>query len=323
MKKGGESHMIKNKQAPSIMEANILYLLTGLALITIGAQAQAKNIYIGLLITEYLIVMLPTLLFLKSKGYSIKMNLRLNRISLKQAIMVIFIVIFSYPIAVFFNFIALFLLDKLVQVRQNPVPIPSNYLIGFLIIALTPGICEEVMFRGLIMSSYDKLGRRKAIIYSAILFGIFHFNAQNLVGPIFLGLLFGVISYKTNSLIAAIIGHTVNNTIALTIGYNINKFTGGMDPVMDEIVFPQGSEAIMLIVALATLALIFAVIVYLLIKKLPSTTESKNMQYNSVYSENSFMDFENQNKNFGIVEIIPIFIIIVFFVIWNYKYLLI
>lgn len=316
--------MIKNRKEPSILEANILYLLIGIALITIGAQAQSRNIYMGLLITEYLIILLPILFFLKIKGYSIRENLRLNGISLKQAVFVILIVVFSYPIAIFFNFIGLFLLDKFAQVRPNTVPIPSTskqYLISFLVIALTPGICEEVMFRGMIMNSYDKLGRKKAIIYSAILFGIFHFNAQNLLGPIFLGLLFGIIAYKTNSLIATIIGHTLNNTIALTIGYTINRLEDEIDPAIDGVVFPEGSEALMGIVGLGIVALIFGIIVYKLIKNLPSSGEYQGMEVNNFVLGDSLMDFASKKKSMGIIDSIPVFIIIVLFMVWNYKYL--
>ncbi len=55
-------------------------------------------------------------------------------------------------------------LSKFTEIKPSPVPIPSGlkeYLIGFIIIALTPGICEEAMFRGMVMSSYDSLGKRR------------------------------------------------------------------------------------------------------------------------------------------------------------------
>lgn len=176
--------MIENKKNPSILGTNILYLTIALLLITFGRKAQIGEVYTGLLITEYLIILMPILLYIKIRGYSIKEALRLNRISPKQSIYIVFIVMFSYPIAIFFNFIGIMILSKFGLVMPNPVPIPSTpneLLLGFFIIALTPGICEEVMFRGLIMNSYKSLGREKAIIYSAILFGMFHFNMQNLL----------------------------------------------------------------------------------------------------------------------------------------------
>src|SRR5690606_18879463 len=128
-----------------------------------------KNIYIGLLITEYIIILMPIVLYLKFNNYSINYVLRLNKINLKQILLTILIVLFFYPVAVFFNFIGITLLSRFIEIQPTPLPLPSNlkeYVLSFLIISLTPGICEETMFRGLIMSSYDRLGKKKAIIYS-------------------------------------------------------------------------------------------------------------------------------------------------------------
>ena len=40
--------MAGNKKTLSILETNILYLIIGLALITLGAKAQSKEVYTGL-----------------------------------------------------------------------------------------------------------------------------------------------------------------------------------------------------------------------------------------------------------------------------------
>ncbi|HHV39308.1 MAG TPA: CPBP family intramembrane metalloprotease [Tepidimicrobium sp.] len=316
--------MIKNNKGPSILEANILYLLIGIALITLGAHAQGRDIYIGLLITEYIIVLFPILFFLMVRGYSIKQTLRWNRITLTQIVYIVFIVIFSYPIAIFLNFIGLFILDRFVQVMPNAIPIPSTfneYLISFLIIALTPGICEEVMFRGIIMSAYDELGRAKAIIYSSILFGIFHFNAQNLLGPIFLGILFAIIIYKTNSLIATIIGHTVNNTIALTIGYVITKLEGEIDTAADGVIFPEGDEILMATAGLAIIALIFGIIVYNLMSKLPSNSKNEIREFADLVTKGPLIEYSDRKRNMGILNSIPIIIVMVLFIILHYSLL--
>ncbi len=161
--------MPRENNTPSILETNILFLFIALLLITLGARAQYKEIYTGLLVTEYLIILLPVLAYLRFNDYSIKDALRLNKANLKQVLLTIFIVIFFLiQWRYFFNFIGLALLSKFSPIRANPIPIPSNpreYLIGFLIIALTPGICEEIMFRGFIMSSYSRFGKKKKPLY--------------------------------------------------------------------------------------------------------------------------------------------------------------
>lgn len=313
--------MPRENNTPSILETNILFLLIALLLITLGARAQYKEIYTGLLVTEYLIILLPILAYLRHNDYSIKDALRLNKTNLKQVLLTIFIVIFSYPVAVFFNFIGLALLSKFSPIRANPIPIPSNpreYLIGFLIIALTPGICEEIMFRGFIMSSYSRFGKKKAIIYSAILFGIFHFNVQNLLGPIYLGLLFGIIAYKTDSIYPTIIGHTVNNTIALTIGYFATRAEQVMELAGEPMILPEVDEMIMAFFGLGLLALIFGFISFKLIKLMPSKGESRVLEINTFIQGESLIEDLHYKEGMSIIEAFPIFLVMIIFIIWNY-----
>ncbi|MCR2045273.1 type II CAAX endopeptidase family protein [Anaerosalibacter massiliensis] len=214
--------MDRKREKVSILEANILYLILGILLIFLGGFVQSKEIYTGLLITQYIIIFLPTVLYLKVKGYSLKKVLKLNKISIKQIALVPLIVIFAYPVGAFLNYIFILLLSSFIEIKPLPIPIPESspeFILGLIVISLSPGICEEILFRGMIMSSYDKLGKKKAIIISSILFGVYHFNLQNLLGPIFLGIVFGLIVYKTDSIYSSMIGHGFNNAIALAIGY--------------------------------------------------------------------------------------------------------
>lgn len=303
--------LIQKNRKPSIIETNLLYLATGLLLLTVGAKAQKREVYSGLLITEYIIILLPILLNLRVKGYPIKETLRLNRISFKQIIFIIFIVIFSYPIAVFLNYVGIMILSKYGTVIPNPVPIPSNtveFLLGFIVIALTPGICEEVMFRGIVMNSYASLGRKKAIIYSAILFAIFHFNVQNLLGPIYLGILLGVLAYKTNSLFSAIVGHATNNSIALFIGLYSTRME--QNPVeTTPVIIPEDNILIGGAIWMGIIAFISLLIVRKLIKYMPNCKEEKREE---------FVDFKLPGKiKMNIIELIPIAIIIVIYVFLN------
>lgn len=210
----------------SIFHANILYLIGGLLLIFVGSIFQGIEIYSGLLITEYILVLVPNLLYIAIKKQSFKETLKLNKISKEQIKYIVGISIFTYPVAVFFNLIVLTILSSFGNLAQSAAPIPdtpSLFLFSLFVISITPAICEEVMFRGVIMDAYENLSKRKAIIISAFLFGIYHINIQNLIGPLLIGIIFGITVYKTNSIFAGMIGHGINNAIALTIGYFANK----------------------------------------------------------------------------------------------------
>ncbi len=83
-----------NKSKFSILEANLLYLVLAVSLIYLGSMAQNREIYSGLLITEYILILLPNLLYLKLRKFNFKETLKLNKITFKQVLMIITITIF-------------------------------------------------------------------------------------------------------------------------------------------------------------------------------------------------------------------------------------
>ncbi len=300
-----------------ILHTNILYFVLGILLITLGSKAQGREVYSGLLITEYIIIFIPNLIYLKSKGLSLKKTLRLNKISFKQIVYVIGITIFTYPIAVFLNLILLLILGLFGELSTSSAPIPTTgymYLISLFVIAISPGICEEIMFRGTIMNAYEGLSKKKAIIYSAVLFGLFHLNLQNLVGPILLGIVFGIIVYKTNSIYSSIIAHTINNGIALTIGYL--TFRGNQNLVDTGVTAPEISFELQMaitILVVGIIALISYFILVNLIKKLPESNEgTQELEINTKIEE---------DIKFKFIQYLPVLGIILLFIIINYKFL--
>jgi membrane protease YdiL (CAAX protease family) len=294
---------------PSILEVNILFLVLGILLFVVGGIVQTREVYTGLLITEYIIILLPNLLYLKFKGYSLKKVLRLNRINLKQILYVFGITIFSYPVAVFLNGIVIAIVSFFSEQMPNAVPIPDSsamYFFSLFVIAIAPGICEEVMFRGTIMNAYENLGKRKAIIYSSILFGIFHLNLQNLVGPIFLGLVLGMTAYKTNSIYASMLGHTLNNGIAITIGYFANK----AQSITQEVPALEISYQLQLIIGIALIGIFALVSMFILMGLLKNIPEGQDVLLEEV-----------EYKEIRPIYYLPILGIIILFLFVNIMYL--
>ncbi len=224
------------KEKSSILGANILFALVVLLFVSLGSIVQSKDHIIGLLITEYIIVLLPSLLYLKLRKKPFKKALRLNPIKVIDGIRVFFITLFTYPLAVLLQAIFISILNTFTSIEPNNVALPNNpsqLLVAFLVMAISPGICEEIMFRGVMLDGYKSMGARRAILLSSFLFAIMHMTIANFIGTFFLGVVFGVMVYKTNSIYSAIIGHITNNTIALGLGYgltnpniNINKLSG-------------------------------------------------------------------------------------------------
>ncbi|MEG0252419.1 MAG: CPBP family intramembrane glutamic endopeptidase [Christensenellaceae bacterium] len=89
---------------------------------------------------------------------------------------------------------------------------PTYLVLINLYICLFGPILEEIVFRGVILGTLKKYGNLFAILFSSILFAMFHMNAGQLPVPLLTGLILGYATIKSGSIIPAIIAHIVNNS---------------------------------------------------------------------------------------------------------------
>ena len=91
---------------------------------------------------------------------------------------------------------------------------PIVLIIGGVIIG---PICEEIIFRGVILEGLQKkYNPTKAIIFSALIFGLIHLQPLQVISAFFAGLVLGWIYLKTQSLWVCIALHVINNFISFT-----------------------------------------------------------------------------------------------------------
>jgi sodium transport system permease protein len=95
-----------------------------------------------------------------------------------------------------------------------------------LTLAIVPGVFEELFFRGFFFTSLQKLlSPWKTILVTAILFGLFHVVAANVLAPerflpsAFLGVALGWVRYRSNSVLPCMLLHAVHNGLLLSVIY--------------------------------------------------------------------------------------------------------
>jgi len=91
---------------------------------------------------------------------------------------------------------------------------PTALLIGG---AFIGPVCEEIIFRGVILEGLaKKYNPTKALIFSALIFGLIHMQPLQVIGAFFAGLILGWIYLKTQSLWVVIALHVIHNFVAFT-----------------------------------------------------------------------------------------------------------
>lgn len=113
--------------------------------------------------------------------------------------------------------------DSLILAEEEQMKMIENFLRSdhFLLltlfhIAVIPAICEEIMYRGYIMRMLENnWGIIAAIIVSGFIFGAYHLRVTQVLPLASIGMLLAYATYKSGSLIPAIVGHFVNNAASV------------------------------------------------------------------------------------------------------------
>ncbi len=118
---------------------------------------------------------------------------------------------------------------------------PSPWLV-LVLIALVPAICEELAFRGFILSGLRHMGHKwAAIIISSMFFGAAHFMLQQSITACLIGIVIGYIAVQTRSLLPCILFHFTNNALTL-LAANITQETIQQYPVLGHLISRTGFE---------------------------------------------------------------------------------
>ncbi len=92
---------------------------------------------------------------------------------------------------------------------------PLWMLLYIALVSALPCVCEELVFRGIIMRGFSRFGGLVSAVLSAAMFSLFHGNYSQLMLQFIGGLAIGLCAYLTKNFAVAIAMHFANNAFAL------------------------------------------------------------------------------------------------------------
>lgn len=98
--------------------------------------------------------------------------------------------------------------------------------------ALIPACCEELMFRGLLFSSLEPYGTRRAVVISGVLFALLHLNFEALPAHLFLGIVLALLVLCTDNLTLVMVFHGVYNAALLVTAFLAGQGASGEGAAM-------------------------------------------------------------------------------------------
>lgn len=219
----GNRKEFKEGIKPSITDGALIYTISLIALIYIGSFMQLYWGTIGLIATEVMILLIPVLYAIYIKA-DIKNTFSLRMIKIRYILGSIIVWFGGYLIINITTQILLSLFPEGEDVLQavNSSVMMDSFIASLVVVALIPAICEEVLFRGFLLSSFKGKSKKSkiwAIIIVGILFGIMHLNFIRIVPTAMLGILFAYSALATKSIWTSVFMHFLNNGFSVCVLY--------------------------------------------------------------------------------------------------------
>ncbi len=200
---------------PTVRNVNILYLVVMILVVTVGSIVQAVSPGIGLLITEFILILIPSLLFLNITHYPVRETVRLYWPGTSLAAL-------SVIIGIGFALLAQWLGNLITQLFGYTFPLPPGFypqnlvdsVVIFSALAIAAPVCEEFMFRGIIQRGYERRGPWTAIIVVGFYFAVYHLSFQRLVAIAPVALVLGYVAWRSNSLVSSMLVHSSYNALS-------------------------------------------------------------------------------------------------------------
>ncbi|HEY9712244.1 MAG TPA: CPBP family glutamic-type intramembrane protease, partial [Chroococcales cyanobacterium] len=211
------------REEPTLGHLAIFLCIDFLLMFYIGRYALKWDELYGNAVEQLLVILLPSLIFLNGlhlKKQQIRDLFKCANFNFPQLIGALSLA----PLTVIG---AAFLVEwqgHLIPMSGDVKSLISDEDIGegqpewliYLCIAFLPGICEELLFRGLVLSVLRKhLRAPTAVVASAVIFGIFHASIYRFAQSTLLGLVAGTLTVLTGSIFPAMALHITHD--ALTV----------------------------------------------------------------------------------------------------------
>ena len=222
---------MSDRNRPSLFGASALYLLAsaGLWLVGLILAPQMPALFPGLS-TEQLNLLInlcyylpflffPVALWATRRNGALRLNPLPLRLMLMSVLAALICVVLIYDLSVFW----MILCQKLgLNVFTDSYIRPANtaeLMRSIIAGAVIAPVCEELLFRGAMLSAWESGGTRRAIGVTAMLFAILHGSVVGLPGELIAGLILGALVIWTDSLYAGMAFHTVYNAAVMMLDY--------------------------------------------------------------------------------------------------------
>ncbi len=195
-----------------------MFIIVVLSTIFIASPLQVNFGMVGLLLTEIMFLVLAFGGVLLTKG-SFKEVFPIKKPAFRQTIGTLILWAASYLLVLFSTIVCAYFFPESfsnVSSAMTDFFTAVPFWAQFLIVAVSPAICEEAIHRGFILHQLKPIGKKWLIVLiMGILFGIFHLDPMRFLGTAILGAIITYVAIETENMFYPFLIHFVNNALSV------------------------------------------------------------------------------------------------------------
>lgn len=230
-------HLLRDRtDKPSLAESLfcgvlLLLMMRFFAPLFMSVPHDWRSFTVTTTVTLIAFIAAPTLIMSLMLTRSPRNTLLLYLPSLKSFCLAALLAVVIHPLGVAVSQVVskLYPLSPAIEVHvhglQTIIQQAPNFLAVLVVLAFVPAVCEELAFRGFILSGMSQLGNKwTAIIGSAAFFGATHAFVQQSLSACVLGIVLGYLALQTRSILPGLAFHLIYNSLSLTLGIVVAEY---------------------------------------------------------------------------------------------------
>ncbi|MCD8238481.1 MAG: CPBP family intramembrane metalloprotease [Clostridiales bacterium] len=242
-----------------------ILMTIGAAVLVYFCRELSDSFYVVnlMIMQDFLLMLIPILFYGHLKRDCLAEILPFKKLSGWNICYIVFIGFLMIPIMSFISVVtSLFYPNETVEVTE--AILASSPVVGFIVMAVSPALFEETIFRGFVFGGLKKFGVVGAVVLSAFYFGLFHMDLYQIPYAMFAGCIMALVVYYTGSLFASMLLHLVINGVQVLVYY----YAAGSVQVSQDVIEAEAAAETTLsdIAVYGTTAVVFGVLLFLMIK---------------------------------------------------------
>jgi membrane protease YdiL (CAAX protease family) len=254
-------------------------------------------------------LLVPLAIWLALTGDKIKTRLPQMPLGKKNIFLIIGISLTLWPLGNVISALTMFFFpnDVAAFIQESILRHPLIFIL--LAVAVTPAICEEIVFRGYIQSTYKNKPLITMLLINALFFGLIHRNEQQFFYAFILGIILAYVVHATRSVRAAMIMHFIINALSITF-----MWIGSQVVALSQVETPGQPELLLTLALWGKISLFTTGIAMYLFREFVKHNKKRMKKYDAENPTEEKFEEEKKRSDF-LLDTTSILVIVVLYVI--------